>query len=120
MQYEYTPKQCSGDGNFEGKVTLKGLHFEKKMDMLEKLEKQGMSFSELTNMEDSASNDPMKAMKIMKGFVVETKGCWIDCSIKDKKLGLEMKSYDDVASYGPAQPILMDVAMHILAGTMGN
>lgn len=119
MQYEYTPKLCV-DGDFEGKVVIKGLHFEKKMDMLEKLEKEGVSFSDLAHMDEQSKQDPMKAMKIMKGFVVETKGCWVSASIKHKSNGIVMNGYDDVASYGPAQPILMDVAMHILSGSAGN
>lgn len=119
LQYKYTPKMCN-DGEFEGTVTLEGLHFERKMQMLEDLEKQGTSLAELSRMDEVSKDDPMKAIRVMNQFVIKTKDLWKGCELKDKAANIEMKSYDDVASYPKAHPILLDVAMHIIGGGMGN
>ena len=118
IQYEYTPKACQ-DGDFEGSVTLEGLHFERKMKMLDELDKQGISISEMSKMGEGES-DPMKAIRVMNQFVLKTKDLWKSCDLKDKSTGIEMKSYDDVASYPKAHNILLDVSMHIMGGGLGN
>lgn len=119
LQYNYVPKACK-DGDFEGSVTLEGLHFERKMAMLEDFEKGGISLAELTKMDEVSSQDPMKAIRVMNQFVIKTKDLWKGCEITEKSTGIAMKSYDDVASYPKAHPILLDVAMHIVGGGLGN
>jgi len=121
LQYKYTPKACQGDdAAFKGSVTLEGLHFERKMQLLEELEKEGISLSDMVKMGEGGDVDPMKAMRLMSKFVIKTKDLWVSADLKDDTQGIEMKSYDDVASYPKAHNVLMDVAMHIVGGSMGN
>lgn len=119
--YDYTPKLCEGDDAlFDGTIKLKGLHFEKKMELLETMEKEGIGLGELAKLAEDTKVDPMKGIRIMHRFVVLTKEQWESCAIKDKKTGTELKSYDDVASFPLAHPILQEVALHIVTGGLGK
>lgn len=115
MEYDYTPKACQGEeAKFSGKVRLKGLDFDKKMEMLETLSAEGM---DLSKAKEQAEKDPMSMMKLMRKLVRDSGDLWVSCDIKEKETELEFKSRDDIACYNNTHIILMDVAMHVLGGS---
>ena len=69
MEYKYVPKSCVGkDARFEGHVVLKGLDFDRKMDLLEKMHEQGIDFHNIENMKDK----PFEMMKVVRKLVKDT------------------------------------------------
>lgn len=111
MEYKFVPKSCNGEGDFSGHVLLKGWNFEAKAKFLSDMADQGNSLSSLAD-----GSDPDKAIKVMTEFVRETKSCWAGCEITDKSNGLVLRSFDDVASYPPAQVIMNEVVTHFMGG----
>ena len=119
MEYKYVPKQCEGpEASFEGYVMLKGLDFDKKMELLEQLSSEGLDFA---NIAEIAEKEPGKMLGVLRRLVSETKDLWGACHLKDIKGEVELKSRQDVASYNRSHAILIDVAMHALGGaSLGN
>lgn len=125
MEYKYIPDVCKGeDAEFEGHIMLKGLHFDKRMELMDEMNANKSNISDMQglakNPENIANVDVGGGMKFMKTMVDNTKSCWSKVSLKHKESGAQLQTLEDVLMFTPAHGILMEVANHVVSGGMGK
>ena len=69
MEYKYIPDVCKGeDAEFEGHIMLKGLHFDKRMELMDEMNANKSNISDMQGLAKNPENMHNKALLGNKHF----------------------------------------------------